>query len=244
MNKPFLMKILIVEDDFAFALDIKLCLKALGYPDTIILDDSNAVSEMVENEKADLLIIDVNLNGDLSGIDVANKLNAKNIPIIFITALNDEQTFQEAMLVNPSGFLIKPFDKITLQSCIDRVVRREKRLLSGNKLKSMLLEDCFFIKQNDILKRIEFDDILWIEADGNYIELYVRGKRYATKMSLTKVEQKMNASYFVRAHKKFLVNIKKVDRISSSSELMINGKAIPIGSKYRAGLLKVFDSGT
>lgn len=231
------MKILIIEDDFSLALDIEIYLKDLGYSDVRIMDDPRSTLDVVERENIELLIIDVNLEDDFSGIDLANKLQDKQIPIIFITALKDEQTFQEAMLTNPVGFLVKPFDIVTLQSCIDRLSKFKKTQANNVELDSVMLDDCFFIKQNDLLKRIEFDDILWIEADGNYIELYVHNKRYATKMSLTKVQQKMNVPYFVRAHKKFLVNIKKIDQINSSSELLINDRIIPIGLKYRAELL-------
>jgi len=235
------MKILIVEDDFSLALDMEIYLKDLGYNDVIVSDNSTQALKMVEEGGVGLIILDVKLDDDLSGIDIANKLSDKNIPIIFITALKDEQTFQEAMLTNPSGFLVKPFDKITLQSCIDRVFKEQENLSEGVELKSLILDDCFFVKQNDLLKRIEFDDILWIEADGNYIELYLDNKRYAAKMSLTKVQQKMNVPYFVRAHKKFLVNIKKIDRLHSVSELLINGQVIPIGSRFRADLLNKID---
>lgn len=238
------MKILIVEDDFSLALDVEMYLKYLGYSDISIIDNGRGALRLVnsENGDIDLVILDVNLNDDFTGIDVANKIIDKNIPIIFITILKDEKTFQEAMLTRPSGFLIKPFDKITLQSCIDRVFELKEKQSQEENLKSCLLEDSFFIKQNDILKRIEFDDILWIEADGNYIELHVVDKRYATKMSLTKVQQKINAPYFVRAHKKFLVNLRKVESINANSQLIINGRVIPIGSKFKTDLLKKIDS--
>jgi len=236
------MKILIVEDDFSLALEIEMYLKSLGYTDIVITDTGKKAIKAVEAESYDLLIVDVNLNDDFSGIDVVNKIGAKRIPVIFITMLKDEKTFQEAMLTSPSGFLIKPFDKVTLQSCIDRVFDLKEKQTEKMDIKSVVLEDSFFVKQNDVLKRIEFNDILWIEADGNYIELHLDDRRYATKMSLTKVEQRIDAPYFVRAHKKFLVNIKKIDSIPSPSQLVINGRNIPIGSKFRPALLKKIDA--
>lgn len=236
------MKILIIEDDFSFAVDIEIGLKALGYSDIIIIDNSKLVLDTIRKEQPELLIIDVNLNDDLTGIEIANQLNPQNIPVIFITALRDEHTFQEAMQANPSAFLVKPFDKVTLQSCIDRVIKKSENVSAKKSLKSMLLDDCFFIKQNDVLKRIEFDDILWIEADGNYIVIHVDDKRYVAKMSLTRVQKKMSVPYFVRVHKKFLINIKKIETLNSTTELEIKGKAIPIGSKYRLDLLEVIKS--
>ncbi len=236
------MKILIVEDDFSLALEIEMYLKSLGYTNIAVTDNGKKAIKEVESGGYELLIVDVNLNGDFSGIDVVNKIADKTIPVIFITMLKDEKTFQEAMLTSPSGFLIKPFDKVTLQSCIDRVFDLKEKQMEKLEIKSVVLEDSFFVKQNDVLKRIEFDDILWIEADGNYIELHLDDKRYATKMSLTKVEQKIDAPYFVRAHKKFLINIKKIDSIPSSSELIINGRNIPIGSKFRSALLKKIEA--
>ncbi len=236
------MKILIVEDDFSFAIDVEIGLKALGYSDIKIVDNVEDALKVVCKDGPGLLIIDVNLNNNLSGIDLANKLAAKQVPIIFITALNDETTFREAMQVNPSAFLVKPFDKVTLQSCIDRAVRQNIKRVRRGILKSLILDDCFFIKQNDLLKKIKFADILWIEADGNYIEIHVNQRRFVTKMSLTRVQEKMNTDYFVRVHKKFLVNIRKIDDFISTSELLINGKPIPVGSRYRSNLLEIINS--
>lgn len=236
------MKILIIEDDFSFAVDVELGLKALGYTDITIVNNVDQVLELVQKQDFNLLIIDVNLNNDLSGIDLASQLRETNIPVIFITALKDEATFKEAMLVDPSAFLVKPFDKVTLQSCIDRAVKHKGTGYKKNAPKSQILDGCFFIKQNDLLKKIEFEEILWIEADGNYIDVHLSGKRVATKISLTKVQEKINVPYFVRVHKKFLINIKKVDMIISSSELLINKKIIPIGSRYRSHLMRVINS--
>lgn len=230
------MNILIVEDDFAFALDIEMYLNDLGYRDVEVTDKLKDAHHLIATKDIDLVIIDVNLNNNLSGVEFAAELQSTQAAVIFVTGLNDDKTYQAARLVKHAGFLIKPFDRVTLQSCIDRIIKLKENAKSLPE--PSFVEDSFFIKQNDALRRIDCSDILWVEADGNYINIQLDGKKFVTKMSLTKMEKKFNVPYLIRAHKKFLVNIRKVDTVQSTSELLINDASIPIGPKFRSDLLK------
>lgn len=232
------MKFLIVEDDFSLSLELEMFLKSLNYPDTESVSNKADAISVLASKKVDFLIVDVNLDENLGGLDLVKNIEDKDIPVIFITALKDEEIFKQVILTNPSGFLIKPFDKITLQSCIDRVLRQKASQVNlFEDDESPILGESIFVKQNDKLKRVSFGDIHYIQADGNYIEIYLEHKRLVAKLSLTKVEQRMNVPYFIRVHKKFLVNINKIDQVKSVEEILIADKYIPVGAKYRPDLM-------
>lgn len=100
----------------------------------------------------------------------------------------------------------------------------------------------FFVRTNSILKKVNFRDILWIHADGNYSYIYTRKQRFAVKISMKKFFEKLSSSQFVRIHKSFIVNLNYVERIDlMNNDLMIGEKVLPIGRVYKVMLLDKLD---
>lgn len=228
------MKILIVEDDFSFAVDIEMLIDQLGYTHLATFDNAEDAVSYVEQNKPDLILMDIDLNGFLSGIDVARKVAAHNVPVIFMTTFNDESVYKEAMLTNPYGYIVKPFDKISLRSHIERVF---KDLAAPQKLEHAFIENSFFVKVNEVLRRIKYEEVHWIQSDRNYADIYLENKRYSAKISLAKLEQQLNSPDLMRVHKQFIINLTKVQGITTN-DVIINNTPIPIGLKYKDDFLK------
>jgi len=128
-------KILIVEDESLVALDISESIASLGHKTVGIASDFNGAIELTNRYKPDLILMDICLKGDKDGIDAADKIKSKyDIPIIYITALNNEKDIQRAILTNPSAYLIKPFDTTSLKIAIKIALkhRRNKYDLEGD----------------------------------------------------------------------------------------------------------------
>ena len=103
-------RILIAEDENIIAKDIEKTLKKLGYEVVKSVRSGEQLLEQYPLIKPDLILMDINLEGELSGIDVSNELNkSREVPIIYLTALADDRTLQEAKFTEPSGYLVKPF---------------------------------------------------------------------------------------------------------------------------------------
>ncbi|MBP9689998.1 MAG: response regulator [Bacteroidia bacterium] len=112
-------KILIVEDEAIIALDIELNLKQLGYEVCGICSDYSSAIQKVKSEKPNLVILDINLNNSKSGIEIANYIRLNhNIPYIFLTAFNDNKTFNEALSSSPYGYINKPFQHEDLRNVV------------------------------------------------------------------------------------------------------------------------------
>ena len=80
---------------------------------------------ILENETPDLILMDVNIKGDYDGIELADKIHQKeNIPILFITSLQDDMTFRRASRTNPVGFLTKPFSKVQSMRSMELVIKQ------------------------------------------------------------------------------------------------------------------------
>ena len=120
-------KILIVEDEIIIALDLKIRLENLGYHILgIALNGEDAIKKIRE-KNPDLVLMDIQLNGDMDGIKVAQQIrNQYNIPFIYITGSHDNSLLDRAKQTNPIGFISKPFDEIEIQKAIDLHLLSEK----------------------------------------------------------------------------------------------------------------------
>ena len=114
------LNILIVDDERIVALDIKGTLESLGYHVCGVANSPEGAIASVEKIRPDLILMDINLNGEMDGISIAHVINAKHsIPVVFLTAYSDMDTFDRAKAANPYGFILKPFDARKLHSAIE-----------------------------------------------------------------------------------------------------------------------------
>jgi adenylate cyclase len=113
-------RILIAEDENIIAKDIERTLKKLGYQ---VVGSARSGEQLLERFAAtdtDLILMDINLEGTLSGIDVSRELKKlKEVPVIYLTALADNDTLHEAKFTEPYGYIVKPFDEDTLRTSIE-----------------------------------------------------------------------------------------------------------------------------
>lgn len=114
------ISILVVDDERIVALDIKGTLETLGYNVCAVANTAEDALKAVEQSSPDLVLMDINLRGDMDGIAIAHVINAKHsIPIVFLTAYSDRGTFDRAKSANPYGFILKPFDARKLHSAVE-----------------------------------------------------------------------------------------------------------------------------
>src|SRR5690242_502912 len=103
--------ILIVEDSFIVSYHLQKTLENEGYKVLTHVDTGEKGLEFLKTNKADLVLMDVMLNGDMDGIEAATIIKKKyDIPVVYITALSDKDTVFRAKITEPYGFLTKPFE--------------------------------------------------------------------------------------------------------------------------------------
>jgi PAS domain S-box-containing protein len=141
MNR--LKKILIVEDESIIALTIESTLINLGYQVIGYVDSGEKCLEFVKNNPPDLILMDVKINGTLTGIDTAKIISTLlDIPIIFLTAFSSPELIKEVKEVNPFGYIVKPFNPRDLFTTIELALSKyeyEKKLIaSENKYKNLV----------------------------------------------------------------------------------------------------------
>jgi len=117
-------KVLIVEDEKVIALDIQTYLEKMGCEVISIVDNGEDAVEIAGNEKPDLILMDIILKDYMNGIEAANIIYEKyKIPIIYLTALTDDETFLNSQELYPFSFLNKPFKESELRTAIKSTLK-------------------------------------------------------------------------------------------------------------------------
>jgi DNA-binding LytR/AlgR family response regulator len=101
-------------------------------------------------------------------------------------------------------------------------------------------EDAFFIKQNYRFVKLKIDDLVYIEADRNHSYLVMKNQKLIVRMPLTEVIERLSWNFMVRVHRSYAINIKYVDEFDET-EVIVNGKAIPLTLSYKDDFLKKFN---
>ena len=118
-------KILIVEDESIIAEDIADSLMALGYQVTAIVHSGEEALESAAQERPDLVLMDVNLQGEIDGITAGEKMRSRfQIPVIYLTAYADENTLRRVNSTKPFGYIVKPFEEKNLHTTIQLALHR------------------------------------------------------------------------------------------------------------------------
>tara|TARA_R110002049_G_scaffold40516_2_gene123248 strand:+ start:420 stop:1163 length:744 start_codon:yes stop_codon:yes gene_type:complete len=236
-------KILIVEDEMIIAANISLQLTQLGYEITGIIPRGEDALLNIEDNKPDILLLDINLKGKLDGIETAQAMQkTHNIPVIYLTANIDDDHFNRAKQTHPYGFISKPFKKLDLQRAIELTLSRlhtqSLELISSQEesTKPFILSDSIFVRHHNTMVKVNIQDILYIEAERNYCRIYSKSKEYLLVMTLKDMVEKLPSKHFLRVHRSFIVNLSQISEIATSY-IVIQKKAIPISKSLKDELL-------
>lgn len=171
----------------------------------------------------DLLILDIQM-GNMNGMDLAKKIRTtdKDINIIFITGVRDY--VYEGYVVGALRYLIKPIKEEQFTDLLDESVRR----MSHDNLKWHI-----FTCNGEVIK-VKHDDIIYVEAQGHYINIVSTNQSYELKGSISQVTEKLNSTDFFCTHRSYIVNCKHVEKINKADCLLSNGESIPVSrSNYQ-----------
>ncbi|MCG1034876.1 LytR/AlgR family response regulator transcription factor [Polaribacter sargassicola] len=231
------VKVLVVEDEIIIADGICDTLEELGYQALEPAINYTEAIEIIIDEEPDIAILDVQLSGKKTGIDVARRIREDfHFPFIFLTSNSDSLTLNEAKEVRPQAFLVKPFSKEELYTSIEIALHN----FAESKIKEddFVEKDSIFVKEKGVYTKLKFDDILYLKSSHVYVELYlINGKKILLRRGLNDVLNSLN-NYFIRVQRSFVVNIKYISEVKSNSLKIAEKEEIPIGKMFKEGLIK------
>ncbi len=192
-------------------------------------DNPIDASEFLADKTVDLIFVDIQMP-DLSGIEFTRLLE-KGPKVIFTTAF--EKYALEGYKLEIVDYLLKPFSYEEFLVAIQKV----QRLISLEKRATIKVDannEFLFLKSDYKIKRINFNDILYIEGLKDYVKVYTQNnpKPLLSLTSLKLLESKLPESKFMRVHRSFIVNLEKIDTIERS-RIVFGKEYIPVSDQYK-----------
>ncbi len=227
-----MLNCLIVEDDYAFAIDTKLRAEEVGVKVVGIVSSFAEIKEALQKEKIDLILSDVKLKNGEYAFDFFKTIEDLP-PIIFFSGVKDSSLYDKSKESKPYVYLSKPFDDVTLKSAIEGALRSKKESLFDTE-DIQVKEHNLFVRSNGQMINLRPSDIFYIKSEGNYILIFTKSKKIVIRSSIKKVLAKINSDKFMQVHRGYAANISKVDSFNiSESYAIINSENIPIGRKFK-----------
>ena len=240
------INVLVVEDESIVSKDIQHSLKKLGYNVVGAASTGEKAIELASSTNPDIILMDIMLKGDLSGIDASEEINkAHAIPIIFLTAYADESTLSKAKITEPYGYILKPFKEIDLHTTIEMAIYkhgREQEVVKERDLLYTLVSNkdskqgagYIFVKSNSKLVKLKDEEIYYIEALKDYVVIHTAETRYTIHSTMKDIERKLGNDEFIRIHRSFIVRLDKIATIEYPNLTLEEiDKLIPIGGSYK-----------
>lgn len=210
------IRIYILEDEIITQELLKQTLEDLNYSICGMSTDATTALKEIEELRPDLALLDIKVDGKETGIWLGNQLD---IPIIYLTAYNDNKTIKNAVDTNPMGYLVKPFNAKDLYIAVE---------LAVSKLKS---KPQIVVKEKDKNIFIYEKDILFAKKEDQYLILYLKNSEKLIRCNMKDFLEMLSSRSFLQVHRSYVVN-KDYMTAFSSKEITVSDTIIPISKSY------------
>lgn len=240
--------IVVVEDESIVSKDIQQSLKKLGYNVVGAAATGERAIELVDEFKPDLVLMDIMLKGQMSGIEAAASIKERHsIPVIYLTAYADENTLSKAKVTEPYGYIIKPFKEVDIHTSIEMALYKHEKNQEVEKERDLLFSivdgqeasDIIFVKSKSRQVKLNTSDIYYVEALKDYVVINLLDSRYTIHSTMKEIERKLTGGDFIRVHRSFIVRLDKIAAIEQSNLVLEDDKKlVPVGGSYKEDLQK------
>jgi len=246
MNKSD-YKILIVEDEVLVATDIEESLESLGYQiQEAVVTGPEAIAE-VERNLPDLILMDINLKGKMTGIEAATMISQNhNVPIIYLTANADMSTINKAKVALPYGYIIKPFTDKDLQTNIEIALYKFENDMKL-KIESEQFNTFFDLKDHEKnqmiihgakgLEKINIDSVYFLERNNEQTIIHLFDEEVVTNKNLEEMIEFFPKNKFIQVSQQFVINASKVFVVKHPEVIMADKMSVITVDADRKNLL-------
>lgn len=221
------LRIYIVEDEPLITATVETALRKQGFK---VIGDSDEYQQAlldIDKLKPELVLVDIQLEGIKDGIDLALDLDERKIPYLYLTSQTDPETIQRVKETQPLGYIVKPFTEAGLRSNIE---------LAWHNF-SLTDEEFILLKSEGRTHKINQASIDYLKAFDNYCYVVTPTNKYLVPHTLKKTSETLNLKNFVKTHRSYWVNLKKISSIEKNS-VQINGDSIPMSSSNKEEVME------
>ena len=231
------MKCIIIDDEStARTILEKLC--TIDTNITVLEKFSNGIQaiKFLNQNKVDLIFLDIHMP-DFNGFDFIQTI--KNPPKIILTTSDTNfaiQAFEYDCIVD---YLVKPISPERFQKSIQKAQSKQNKIVSNSSVENIETSsgNDLYVNIDRRLIKIDIPTIYLVEAKGDYIYLKTENKNYTVHSTLKKIEEKLPNDTFLKVHRSFVINIKKIIDIEDNS-VLIKKDVIPVSRSNRPELMK------
>ena len=235
------LKVLIVEDEPLIAESLADILELLDHEVTGSVSNGEDLLKTLSKSKPDLILLDIQLKGSLSGLELAPLLNQQyKVPYIFTTAFADDETIEQAQENSPYGYVVKPYGINDIKAAIAVALgQMQKQAESSQKQYevSNSTNGQLFLKCNNRLVRVQESDVLYVEAKGDFALFKTANEGLIVSSTMKRLANRLNPEIFFQAHRSYIINLNHIEDIEDNS-VVINGKVIPVSKNQKQRLLE------
>ena len=199
-------RILIVEDELLIAGNLERILVKHGYEVSEVAMDYQQAESFLKTNTCDLVLLDVNLSGKNSGVDLAHLINKSyQIPFMYITSYTDDKTIAALSATHPQGYLSKPIHPATFTTNVDLLFDRLDQPAGTVN-----------IQVGATVYKYDLDEVLYAQADHVYTRLFHKSGSELLRISLNKLQEQFPGDELVRVNRSVAVNVRAVTRFDKT----------------------------
>ena len=199
--------------------------------------DAMEAMQFLNYNQVDLMFLDLNMP-KLSGFDFLRTLS--NPPKVIVTTAYKEFAL-DGYELDIADYLLKPFSFERFIKAVNKAIGNNTKSTKDDTPTSQTVNTRFFVKGDKKYHQVDSENILFIEAYGNYTKVFFKGEMIISHEKISYYESLLGDQYFMRVHKSFLVALDKI-KLIEGNRIFINDHQIPIGQTYKSLVSKLYNS--
>jgi len=190
----------------------------------------------LKDNNVDLVFLDIELP-DMNGIELLSGLKKK--PEVIVVSGHTDYAF-DAFQLDVVDYIPKPINKGRFLRAIEKVMKRFDKIENQktNSFHTATDKTYTYLKKKGAYKKVAFDDILWVESDGDYMNITTGEESFYVKATIKEIQDSLPEGKFIRIHRSYVVPIGKIDAYNKKDSTVTIGKeTIPVSNTYRSDLV-------
>jgi DNA-binding LytR/AlgR family response regulator len=227
---------------------MKEIIEGLGANFVLVAKNDDEAFKIIESVEPQLFLADISLtNSALDGISIMEKISESNhAPLIYTSALSDQNTRNRAKLTKPVAYLLKPFSARQLEVAIDFAIHNQhdhhpETYVEIDHQPLITETDYVYVKGKNEYIKIVKSDILYLKSDSSYTDIVTKTEKVRHYVHLKEIVARLKVPYIVRTHNSYAVNTRLIQKYDNET-LYIYGHnelhGIPLGVSYKTEVLK------